>query len=103
VDACPIGTVALEVASTNERLRLATADVFDDWCETFAVRLRGAGVEASAAGDLATTVVAAVEGGFMLSRAARSPRPMRVAGRHMGALVADALDRSGRVEEVTGT
>jgi hypothetical protein len=30
-DACPIATVALEVASTNERLRLATAEVFEAW------------------------------------------------------------------------
>ena len=29
--ACPIATVALEVASTNEQLRLATAEVFDSW------------------------------------------------------------------------
>ena len=30
-DACPIETVALEVASTNEPLRKATADVFESW------------------------------------------------------------------------
>src|SRR6476659_910348 len=30
-DACPIATIALEVASTNERLRVATADVFESW------------------------------------------------------------------------
>lgn len=30
-DACPIATVALEVASTNEPLREATAEVFDSW------------------------------------------------------------------------
>jgi AcrR family transcriptional regulator len=30
-DACPIATVALEVASTNEPLRLATAEVFESW------------------------------------------------------------------------
>ena len=29
-DACPIATVALKVASTNETLRLATADVFTE-------------------------------------------------------------------------
>jgi AcrR family transcriptional regulator len=97
-DACPIGTVALEVASTNEGLRVATAAVFEDWCEALASRLRSAGVEASDAGDLATTVVAAVEGGFMLSRAARSPRPMQAAGRSMSALVSGALDRSSTVE-----
>ena len=32
-DACPIATVALEVASTSEPLREATADVFDGWIE----------------------------------------------------------------------
>src|ERR1700738_1180914 len=32
-DACPIATVALEVASTNEPLRRATADVFTAWIE----------------------------------------------------------------------
>ena len=30
-DACPIATVALEVASTSEPLRQATADVFESW------------------------------------------------------------------------
>ena len=32
-DACPIATVALEVASTNEPLRQATADVFESWID----------------------------------------------------------------------
>src|SRR5215212_465408 len=30
-DACPIATVALEVASTNDTLRRATAEVFESW------------------------------------------------------------------------
>src|SRR5882757_8721505 len=30
-DACPIATVALEVASTNEDLRRTIADVFEQW------------------------------------------------------------------------
>ena len=42
-DACPIATVALEVASTNETLRLATAEVFDAWIESATERLRRAG------------------------------------------------------------
>ena len=42
--------------------------------------------------DLATTLVAAVEGGFMLSRAARSPEPMRTSGRAMRRLAEAALD-----------
>jgi AcrR family transcriptional regulator len=91
LDACPIGTVALEVASTNDRLRAATDEVFEGWVGAVATRLVAAGVARGEAQDLGTTLVAAVEGGFMLSRAARRPDPMRTAGRHMRRLVELAL------------
>jgi AcrR family transcriptional regulator len=91
VDACPIGTVALEVASTNDRLRRATEAVFAGWIGAAAARFVAAGVPPAEASDLAVTLVAAIEGGFMLSRAARSPEPMRSAGRLMQRLVAAAL------------
>ena len=97
LDACPIGTVALEVASTNERLRLATRVVFDSWVEAVTERLCDAGVAEPEARELATTLIAAVEGGFMLSRAAQSPDPMRTAGRHMRRLVGSALAEVGAV------
>src|SRR2546423_5018766 len=38
-DACPIATVALEVASSNDTLRQATADVFQIWIERAALPL----------------------------------------------------------------
>lgn len=91
VDACPIGTVALEVASTNDRLRAATADVFAGWMHAASSRLQSAGIPPGQAAALATTMVAAIEGGFMLSRAARSPEPMRSVGRLVRQLVAAAL------------
>ena len=50
VDACPIGTVALEVASTNDRLRQTTADVFATWTESATDRLRAAGIDDAARG-----------------------------------------------------
>jgi AcrR family transcriptional regulator len=96
VDACPIGTVALEVASTNDRLRRATADVFASWIDAAAVRLEAAGIGPGQARDLATALVAAVEGGFMLSRADRSPEPMRIVGRLMRAQVEAALGAGAR-------
>ena len=43
-DACPIATVALEVASTNETLRVATAEVFDAWIVSATGRLAAAGI-----------------------------------------------------------
>jgi AcrR family transcriptional regulator len=91
VDACPIGTVALEVASTNDRLRRATQAVFAGWIDAATAHLVTAGITEGEAGELAVTLVAAIEGGFMLSRAARSPEPMRTAGRLMQRLVAAAL------------
>ena len=65
-DACPIATVALEVASTDEVLRRATAEVFAAWVEALTDRLDGDR-------DHATAVICALEGAFVLSRALRSP------------------------------
>ena len=96
LDACPIGTVALEVASTNDRLRRATADVFDSWVAAVTDRLEQAGIEPLRAQELAVTMVATIEGGFMLRRAAQSPEPMRAAGRTMSGLVAAALPTTAR-------
>ena len=43
-DACPIATVALEVASTSETLRPATAEVFESWLAAIDTRLVEAGL-----------------------------------------------------------
>lgn len=74
VDACPIATVALEVASTDEVLRVATAEVFTSWIEALTERLDGDR-------DRALAVIGALEGAFVLSRALRSTEPMYAAGR----------------------
>lgn len=86
-DACPIGTVALEVASSNDVLRVATAEVFEEWVG-MATGWFGQWVDdPKAAQSLAYSLVMLLEGAFMLSRAARDPEPLRVAGRSMAALV----------------
>ncbi|MCS0603498.1 TetR/AcrR family transcriptional regulator [Streptomyces sp. LP11] len=86
-DACPIGTVALEVASSNEVLRVATAEVFEEWVGT-ATRWFGRWVaEPKTAHSLAYSMIMMLEGAFMLSRAARDPKPLRVAGRSMAELL----------------
>jgi len=90
-DACPIATVALEVASSDERLRVVTAEVFDAWLESAATRLEQGGVEASRAGELATVLVAGLEGGFLLSRAAKNTAAMDAIGNAMVELVEAAL------------
>jgi len=87
LDACPIGTVALEVASTNDRLRQATADVFAGWIDAVRGRFESAGARPERARELATALVAGVEGGFMLSRAAQRAEPLRTTGRLLRELV----------------
>jgi len=77
--ACPIATVALEVASTNERLRLATAEVFDSWIAACTGRLEAASISADDARLLALTLMSLLEGAFMLSQAMKSTEPMRAA------------------------
>jgi AcrR family transcriptional regulator len=85
-DACPIATVALEVASTNEPMRRATADVFESWIDAGTQGLRVAGLSDTRARAITIHMIMALEGAFLLSRATRSTEPLRIAG---DALVAE--------------
>jgi AcrR family transcriptional regulator len=93
-DACPIATVALEVASTNEPLRKATADVFESWIKSATDRFVAAGIPEETARELAIGLIGALEGAFLLSRAARSTEPMDIAGAAAVTTVQAALTRS---------
>lgn len=90
-DACPIATVALEVASTNEALRRATADVFDSWTARTAEYLTRTGISSGTAKDVAVVVIALLEGAFILARASRNAEPVIVAGAAAAAAVRAAL------------
>lgn len=79
-DVCPIGTIALEVASTNERLRLATNSVFEAWTQGAYAQLVGEGVPPTSARQVALTVIVLLEGAFVLSRSAQSTDAMHSAG-----------------------
>jgi AcrR family transcriptional regulator len=90
-DACPIATVALEVASTNEPLRQATAEVFEAWIKGLAARLMDVGVPAGQSRELSVSMLLSLEGAFVLSRAGRTTEPLEVAGRAMAQVVGNAL------------
>ncbi|MGW4333264.1 TetR/AcrR family transcriptional regulator [Rhodococcus koreensis] len=79
-DACPIATVALEVASTNEVLRVATADVFTSWIDSGSALLRARGFGEADARRLILGFVTSLEGAFVLARALRSTEPLDAAG-----------------------
>jgi AcrR family transcriptional regulator len=90
-DACPIETVALEVASTNEALRLATADVFESWLVNLAALLESAGVPEASTRPLASVIISALEGAFVLARAARQTGALEACGEAMASLVRAAI------------
>ena len=90
-DACPIATVAAEVASTNDALRRASAGAFESWLDALAGDLETAGVPEGEAKRLAMAVVAILEGGILLSRVGRSTAPIEAAREVAVALVTEAV------------
>jgi len=96
-DACPIETVALEVASTNEPLRLATAEVFESWLSGLTALLEANGVSKPAARPLAHVILSALEGAFVFARASRSTDALDACGEAMATLVETAQRSPARV------
>ena len=86
-DGCPIGTLACEIASTNDDLRAASQAVFDSWRSRVAAQLVREGVKPAHARRLATFAVASLEGAIMLGRTQRRTGPLRDTGR----IVAETL------------
>ncbi len=80
IEICPIGSVAREIASTNDPLRSATHRVFTSWIEAATAMFATSGLPEIDARQLAATFIATLEGGFMLARAARDATPLRDAG-----------------------
>jgi AcrR family transcriptional regulator len=78
-DACPIATVALEVASTDETLRAATADVFAEWVDSGTTRFERWGFAPADARRLAIVLITSLEGAFVLCRAARNTEALTAA------------------------
>ena len=91
-DACPISTMTMEIASSNERLRLAAAAAFTLWVDGIAAELRSRGVPADRCPELAESMLASLEGGFVLSRARRTTTALDAAGATAALAVRAALE-----------
>jgi AcrR family transcriptional regulator len=83
-------TIASGESAENATLREVAATAFGSWTEALAERLRVAGLAGPAAVDLATTLLALLEGAHVLCRAAGSIVPFDQAAR-----TASALTRNG--------
>jgi len=97
IDPCPIGTIAREVANTNEALRQAAERAFNSWIASVELYLITAGIDPHSAGDLAVMFVTTVEGTFVVSRTLRSTAPLEAAARH----IVTAIDVAPRPTQTT--
>ncbi|NJN54401.1 MAG: TetR/AcrR family transcriptional regulator [Anaerolineae bacterium] len=73
----PITAIALESASTNDRLREACHHAYQSWQDAFAEKLRQGSYSEARAQRLAVLIISALEGGIILSRSQHNAQPLR--------------------------
>lgn len=81
---CPLGSLVGQLAESDPAARRHIAAGFDQWAATISDGLRSLHADGKLpfdidADDLATTFLAALEGGLLLAQAERSPRPYEIA------------------------
>jgi len=81
---CPVGSLANELAELDESSRLRLSDVFAQWEEMIAQALqrmvdRGELATSADVKQLSIAMMAALQGGFLLSKTRRSVRPLEIA------------------------
>lgn len=84
---CPLVAAACSRDEAPEAAA-AAADHFSHWAQLLAERLAGDGIDPAVAETLSTTVVAAIEGAVILSRAAQSTTPLEQVSHHLKELIA---------------
>lgn len=87
----PITTVALETASSSERLREECQHIYAGWQAAFADKLISAGMDEIRARRLAQVIIAAIEGGIILCRTERSRTPLEAVAEAIGMMVRQSV------------
>ncbi|MBE8518258.1 TetR/AcrR family transcriptional regulator [Amycolatopsis sp. H6(2020)] len=80
---CPLATVALDAAAASEPIREACTDGYASWHGILSGYLAGQDLSAERADELATIVLAAIEGGLLLARTRRDLAPLRAVAAHL--------------------
>lgn len=90
---CPLATVALEAAADSDAVREVCATHFARWEHSIAARLCDAGAAPESAAELATFMLATIEGALLLAKVKRDLGPLEQAGRILAALTRRMLDQ----------
>jgi TetR/AcrR family transcriptional repressor of lmrAB and yxaGH operons len=83
----PITAVALESSATNERLRQACADAYENWRTIIEEKLLASGFAQVDASSLSLTILSAMEGATTLTRTLHSADSLRQTGDYLARLI----------------
>lgn len=86
----PLTTVAMETATTNERLNGACREAYSRLQGAFEAKLAQAGFADEQSRQLAMFITASIEGGIILCRTYHSGDPLRLVAAQLGYLIASA-------------
>ncbi|UXY31649.1 TetR/AcrR family transcriptional regulator [Streptomyces sp. HUAS TT20] len=91
---CPVLAVSIEEPPADEvpAAVAAAAEIFDEWEGLLAASLREHGADSDQAAQLATLIVAAVEGTVAMCRARRSTQPLDHTAEQLRKLVLAAIE-----------
>jgi AcrR family transcriptional regulator len=92
---CPVVAVAVESPEEGPDLRDSALAAFERWRRTLAHSFEAAGVDGAPADELAMLVIAAFEGGLVLSRTYRDLAPLESVQRAVRERVQTELAKSG--------
>ena len=93
-DGCPVAATALQVSTTSEPLRLASADIMASWAALIADYLQRSGCTKKEASVAAELVLALLEGAELLARIHRDRTPLDRAAAAMRSLLPARLKGS---------
>ncbi len=89
---CPVASAVGDAAPTDTVIRTAANDALETWRAAIREGLVRCGLRPEDADELATVILAALEGAILLARAGRSTEPLRVVERRLAPLLESPAD-----------
>lgn len=87
MEGLPIGLIASETASTNEKLRCACQSAFQEWQSLYTDKLKQFGYTKEKAKELSIAINAMIEGGCILALTSESGEPLRTIAKQLPLLL----------------
>ena len=83
----PLTAVAMETATKSERINMACREAYGLMQSAFKNKLLESGFTKAKSEELAQFIIAAIEGGILLSRTYHTADPLRLVAKHLRALL----------------